>query len=81
LPPPQGQALAELVAEHYEQMLVEYGAALGVRVARKHLDWYLEGQGIVLDRDLRTRLLGSEAPAEVLALIRDIFAGGWRDAA
>jgi tRNA-dihydrouridine synthase B len=39
---PTGPALAGLVAEHYEAMLAFYGADLGVRVARKHLGWYLD---------------------------------------
>ena len=39
---PSGEALADLVREHYEAMLAFYGADIGVRVARKHLGWYLE---------------------------------------
>ena len=33
----------ELVCGHYEAMLGFYGRDLGVRVARKHLGWYLDG--------------------------------------
>ena len=40
-PAPEGTALAELVGEHYEAMLAFYGRDLGLRVARKHLGWYL----------------------------------------
>jgi tRNA-dihydrouridine synthase B len=79
---PTGDDLAALVAEHYEAMLGAYGIEIGVRVARKHLDWYLEAAGITLDKPLRARLLGSEAPADVLALIAAAFGGeGWRQAA
>ncbi len=39
---PQGDALYDLIAEHYEEMLSFYGLTLGLRVARKHLGWYLE---------------------------------------
>ena len=39
---PTGDELAEIVVEHYEGVLTEYGIAVGVRAARKHLDWYLE---------------------------------------
>jgi tRNA-dihydrouridine synthase B len=42
---PQGAALADLVVAHYEAMLGFYGADLGLRVARKHLGWYLEAAG------------------------------------
>jgi tRNA-dihydrouridine synthase len=78
---PRGAVLSSLVAEHYEMILAEYGIAVGVRVARKHLDWYLDGQGIVLDKSLRASMLGSEDPAAVLALIGEVFADGWMVAA
>lgn len=78
---PHGEALAALVAEHYDMILSDYGTHIGVRVARKHIDWYLEGQGIVLEKPHRARLLGSEEPAEVLALIAGIFGEPVRTAA
>ena len=37
---PQGAALGDLVAEHYEAMLGFYGRDLGMKCARKHLGWY-----------------------------------------
>lgn len=78
---PEGEALVDLICEHYEAILSEYGVSVGVRAARKHLDWYLEALGIALDRDRRRILLGSESPAEVQGLIRQIFAEGWKAAA
>jgi len=30
------------VLRHYEAILAHYGAANGIRHARKHLDWYLQ---------------------------------------
>ena len=39
---PQGSALADIILEHYEDMIRFYGEDLGVRNARKHLSWYLE---------------------------------------
>ena len=39
---PTGQALTELVSTHYEAVLGFYGTELGVRVARKHLGWYMD---------------------------------------
>lgn len=42
---PQGAALADLVTTHYDAMLGFYGADLGLRVARKHLGWYLDEAG------------------------------------
>nr|WP_236884157.1 tRNA dihydrouridine synthase DusB [Devosia sp. A16] len=78
---PTGTELAELVAEHYDAMLTDYGTALGVRVARKHLDWYLEAANIVLDKPVRSQLLNALEPAEVTRMIGDIYSGDWRLAA
>jgi tRNA-dihydrouridine synthase B len=44
-PAPANDALPALVAEHYEGILSEYGTRVGVRAARKHLDWYHRGHG------------------------------------
>ncbi|MBP7241362.1 tRNA dihydrouridine synthase DusB [Amaricoccus sp.] len=53
---PEGAALRDAILEHYEAMLGFYGADLGLRVARKHLGWYLdrvEGGGALRARVLR----------------------------
>lgn len=76
---PQGAALAGLVAEHYEAMLSFYGPALGGKVARKHLGWYLDRAGD--PAGLRRRLQTEAAPAEVLRLIADAFDTCSREAA
>ncbi|MBX3492884.1 MAG: tRNA dihydrouridine synthase DusB [Parvibaculum sp.] len=39
---PSWEAQREIVTGHYRDMLDHYGAALGLRVARKHIVWYLE---------------------------------------
>jgi nifR3 family TIM-barrel protein len=70
---PSGRALADLVAEHYEAMLGFYGPALGLRVARKHLGWYMDHAGT--GPALRGRLLRAEDPAEVLHLLPAAMAG------
>ena len=58
---PEGGALADLVAAHYQAMLSFYGRDLGVRVARKHLGWYLDAAGA-----RRGTLLSEDDPARVL---------------
>lgn len=68
---PEGAALADLVAEHYEAMLAFYGVALGLRCARKHLGWYLDGT--TADPALRHALLTADEPGKVLRLIRSVF--------
>lgn len=67
-PAPAGAALGDLVCGHYEAMLGFYGRDLGLRVARKHLGWYLDR----LDgaAGLRAEVLRSDDPAAVLARLR-----------
>ena len=66
---PQGHALVDLVAGHYEAMLDFYGPELGRRVARKHLGWYMDDAGT--GPDLRRRILTDTDPAQVLRLLPD----------
>ncbi|KIN69721.1 tRNA dihydrouridine synthase DusB [Sulfitobacter donghicola] len=39
---PQGRGFVDMVMEHYDEMLRFYGTKLGLRVARKHLGWYMD---------------------------------------
>ena len=39
---PEGQAFADMVRLHYAAMIRFYGEELGLRVARKHLGWYMD---------------------------------------
>jgi tRNA-dihydrouridine synthase B len=80
-PAPRGEELVAIIAEHYEAMLTEYGSHVGVRAARKHLDWYLEALGGPVDRETRKLLLNTEQPDDVLAMIPDLYGGAWRQAA
>jgi tRNA-dihydrouridine synthase B len=71
---PTGQQLADIVARHYEAMLSFYGTELGMRNARKHLDWYCAK--ITLPEEFRQRrqeLLTSRDPGCVLKAISDLF--------
>ncbi len=70
---PQGAALADLVAGHYEAMIGFYGAVPGLRVARKHLGWYMDTAGT--ETGLRRRILTSSRIDEVLGLIPSAMAG------
>ena len=78
---PQGRELAELIAEHYEDMLIEYGTAVGLRAARKHLDWYAEAAGLDLDKPTRKALLDNDSTEAVLDMIATLFSGDWKQAA
>jgi len=78
---PRGSELIALIQEHYQEMLVEYGTEVGLRAARKHLDWYAEAAGLELDKPTRTRLLNNDQPAEVIDLIGRVFSDEWSAAA
>ncbi|WP_270730559.1 tRNA dihydrouridine synthase DusB [Shimia sp. Alg240-R146] len=69
---PTGAALCEVVQGHYEAMLSFYGAELGLRVARKHLGWFMDGVGT--GTVLRRQVLTSRDAAEVLAFLPDALA-------
>jgi tRNA-dihydrouridine synthase len=69
---PAGDDLVDLVAGHYQAMLSFYGTALGLRVARKHLGWYMDGAGT--PAALRRAILTAPRPETVIALIPDALA-------
>ena len=75
---PQGDALADLVIGHYQAMLAFYGEELGIKVARKHLGWYLQEAGLTA---LRGPILTADSPARVIRALRAAFAEQGRAAA
>ena len=66
---PMGDALADMVAGHYEDTLAFYGTDLGRRVIRKHLGWYMDEAGT--PPALRREVLTEAAPGRVLQLLSD----------
>ncbi len=70
---PEGTDLIDMVCRHYQAMLSFYGRDLGVRVARKHLGWYMDDAGTV--PALRRTILTSRDPEDVLRLLPDALAG------
>jgi tRNA-dihydrouridine synthase B len=70
-PPPTGAVLLDLVAAHYEAILTHYGAAVGVKAARKHLGWYMDGQEIAAP--LRRAIMTEASPAAVMKLLPAAF--------
>ena len=71
---PSGTALRDLIIEHYDMMLSHYGQVPGVRIARKHLGWYLDGlpAGIVSQATRKT-IMSAVDPDDVFAALRRIF--------
>jgi tRNA-dihydrouridine synthase B len=78
---PSGPDLVALVVEHYEGVLADYGIDVGVRAARKHLDWYLLASGLSIGPERRKALMEARDPAQVIAMSEDIFGQAEREAA
>jgi len=66
---PSGSVLIDMVSRHYEAMLEFYGGDLGLRVARKHLGWYMDEVGT--PAPLRRQVLTARTAADVLRLLPD----------
>jgi len=69
---PRGAALVDLVAGHHDAMLSFYGRDLGLRVARKHLGWYMDRAAT--PPELRRALLTAADPSAVQAVLPDALA-------
>ena len=72
LPAPEAAEIADIMLGHLENLYSFYGEFSGVRVARKHITWYLKtlaGAGAFRDRVVRV-----ESAKEQQALIRGFFA-------
>ncbi len=64
-------SLSELIINHYEEILSFYGTELGVKVARKHLGWYMEYGGVL--SEVRRSILTEEFPKKVLLQLKTVF--------
>jgi tRNA-dihydrouridine synthase B len=64
---PQGADFARMVSDHYDAIIRFYGEVIGLRVARKHLGWYMDTSNT--PADLRRAVLTAASPAEVHRLI------------
>ncbi len=75
----RGNALTDLVLEHYERMIDYYPTVVGVRCARKHLGWYMDnalaasGTEAETVTDLRKQILTQEDPKQVSSLLGEFF--------
>ena len=66
---PKGTDLVDMIAGHYEAILGFYGTELGVRVARKHLGWYMDQAET--DRQMRRAILTANDPRDVFDRLSD----------
>lgn len=68
---PQGAGFAAMVRQHYERMIRFYGETLGLRVARKHLGWYMDT--CATPDGLRRAVLTAASVGAVMRLIDEAF--------
>ena len=68
--PPLARQLA-LVLEHYDAILEHHGAHRGVRLARKHLGWYVKG--LPGAAEFRAQVNREDDPARVKSRLRDFY--------
>lgn len=65
---PEGKAFSDMVSDHYDDMLSFYGTRLGLKMARKHLGWYMDQAAT--PAPLRREILTAQAPSEVFTRLR-----------
>ena len=78
---PDGAALADAVDAHYDDILTHYGRDLGMRVARKHLGWYVDAAALPDPTAARKALMAATSPETTRVTIRAVFAESSRGAA
>ncbi len=82
-PPPR--VVHETLLALYDDALSFYGAALGNRIARKHIAWAIDGSDLGLApearRAARSNICRMESPRDVKIALDDIFSNSWREAA
>ena len=71
LAPPMPDEVLEVMERHLAALRQAYGEAMGVRVARKHISWYLEGRPAAAE--VRSKLMRAESAAEQARLLHRYF--------
>lgn len=71
---PENEELLNHILDHYDMILSHYGLVPGVRIARKHLGWYLDGLPAgAVDPAIRKLILSAVLPDDVFRLLRQVF--------
>ncbi len=76
LPDPTPAEKAAIMAEHLQGLYDFYGEYMGLRIARKHVGWYL--QQAPDGEQFRRRFNGLESAAEQLAALSDFLEGNFQ---
>jgi tRNA-dihydrouridine synthase B len=71
LAPPSPAEVLDVMERHLAALWQAYGETMGVRVARKHIGWYLDGRTDALE--VRRQLMQAERGAEQVSLLRGYF--------
>ncbi|MCP3870984.1 MAG: tRNA dihydrouridine synthase DusB [Gammaproteobacteria bacterium] len=71
LPPPSPDIVRGLMCDHLEGLYSFYGEYQGVRLARKHIAWYL--RGFAGETQVRKQINSATTLAAQLALLGDVF--------
>ncbi|HEX4180829.1 MAG TPA: tRNA dihydrouridine synthase DusB [Caulobacteraceae bacterium] len=84
-PEPDLDARLDIALRHLEETLAFYGDALGLKVFRKHLGWYIQAAPAPIDlaarREAKAKLCRLERAADVEAGLIALWAGAERIAA
>jgi tRNA-dihydrouridine synthase B len=78
LPPPRVDEVADLLREHLEALYAFYGEHTGVRVARKHIGWYLRAHPAAAR--FRATIMAAEDAATQLARVEACMARSGQEA-
>jgi tRNA-dihydrouridine synthase B len=76
MPEPSVSQQYEIIVEHYEAMMSHYGRDTGVKMARKHLGWYVKG--LPGSAEFRNRANFIDDPDEVLRALAQFY-GPYRE--
>lgn len=68
---PSRPDIADLVEEHYRDMLSFYGVESGLRHARKHVGWYLDRHAAPMEPAARVAIMTSHDPEAVVRGLRE----------
>lgn len=72
--PPAPDVVRAIIEDHLERLYVFYGEPRGVRIARKHIGWYLQDLGgEAAATSQHQRLMAAATADEQLALLREQF--------
>ncbi len=72
LPKPTIEMIYNVLVRHLEKLYCFYGETLGVRMARKHIGWYLNSVDFITS-DIKKRINTAQLEHEQLTLIQQAF--------